>query len=491
MIRNKRRQKEPQKKQDQEQRSDSSTPIASHELREIIHSIGPFPTSNDPLALPEPTTGTNANRPTCTSTSTSDMCSSPSKKAQDRAKARKEYMMTMESNAARDRAANQSKAAESKVHGIRKKAQEKVDNEEDVVKRLQTYSQRAIAFHIRDMQLRDKAVQEEKEREYERRMELAMEADRLREIERREQEEEAKMQKLVEARRVIEDQMSERHQQQLLQEEAKAQENRDMLDQIKRFQLEEMDRAKERREEAARARIEVIRLNEEAAEAKRLERLREKDEDAQILAYQAQQDEILRQREEEERQAELRKKELQKKLLESQSRTLDRRDELDELRARRAAEQKEREFRQKELAEARKRKKDLAILQQAHQQQEEEKRREQQRIAEMRQEEYEGAMRQAREMARREEQEAEIARRKNAQFRLAIQEQILQKERDRKENQFKKFQEGRLRRDMLKEDLEKMETIRGRMVQELEEQGVRPEYFAEMRGMDLERFLSM
>ena len=399
--------------------------------------------------------------------------------------------MTMESNVARDRAANQSKAAESKVHGIRKKAQEKVDNEEDVVKRLQTYSQRAIAFHIRDVQLRDKAVQEGKEREYERRMELAMEADRLREIERREREEAAKMQKLVEARRVIEDQMSERHQQHLLQEEAKAQENRDMLGQIQRFQLEETDRAKGRKEEAARARIEVIQLNEEAAEAKRLERLLEKEEDAQILAYQAQQDETMRQREEEERQAELRKKELQKKLLESQSRTLDRRAELDELRARRAAEQKEREFRRKELIEARKRKKDLATLQQAHQQQEEEKRRERQQIAEMRQEEYEGTMRQAREMARREEEEAEIARRKNEEFRLAIQGQILQKESFLQKEREKNFEEGRLRRDMLRRDLEKMETIRSRMVQELEEQGVSPKYFVEMRRMDLDRFLSM
>ena len=70
LIRNKRRQKEPSKKQDQEQRSDASAlaaapppaPIASHELRDIIHSIGPFPTSNDPLALPEPTTSTNAKK---------------------------------------------------------------------------------------------------------------------------------------------------------------------------------------------------------------------------------------------------------------------------------------------------------------------------------------------------------------------------------------------------------------------------------------------
>ena len=480
LLRNKRR----QKLQDEEAKAvavvDATPPspavAASREELRIIqsHSIGPFPTnaSKDSLS----TSNTNTNN--------------------ERARERKKYMEALEANAAatrnqRDEDSCQSNKQQAKTRAIRRQAQEKVENEEeDVVKRLQTYSQRAIAFHIRDMQLRDKVVQEQKEKEYERRMELAMEADRLREIERREQEEADKVQRLVEARRVIEDQINERHQQQLLREEAKDQENRDMLEQIKRFQLEEEDRAKERKEQAALARLEVIRLNEEAAEAKRLERLREKEEDDQILAYQAQQDEILRKREEEEREAELQKKELQKKLLENQSRTLDRRAELDELRARRAAEQKEREFRRKELAEAQKRKKDLAMLQEAHWQQEEEKKQERRRLAKMRQEEYEGAMRQAKNMARREEQEAELVRRKNAEFRLAIQQQILDRELQRKAQQREKFNEGRRRQEAMKEDIAKMEAIRDRMVKELQDQGIRREYWAEMMRLDIGDFLS-
>ena len=260
---------------------------ASREELRIIqsHSIGPIPAyaSKDPPSTSK--TGNTAG-------------------SNERARERKKYMEALEATASRNqRDSSQSNKQQAKTRAIRRQAQEKVDNEEDIVKRLQTYSQRAIAFHIRDMQLRDKVVQEQKEKEYERRMELAMEADRLREIEQREQEEADKVQKLVEARRVIEDQINERHQQQLLREEAKDQENRDMLEHIKRFQLEEEDRVKERKEQAALARLEVIRLNEEAAEAKRQERIREKEEDDQIMVYQAQQDEILRKREEEEREA--------------------------------------------------------------------------------------------------------------------------------------------------------------------------------------------
>jgi len=481
LIRNKRRQKPSVPPQQATIAGRTpATAIAIQELGQIeSHSIGPFPTFNDPPVVFECKASNGA------------LASQSQRLRDERARERKKYMEALSNaTAAKNRNDSNQSKQQAKVRAIRKQAQEKVDHEEDVVKRLQTYSQRAIAFHIRDMQLRDKVVQEQKEKEYERRMELAMEADRLREIGRREQEEAEKMRKLVEAREVIEDQINERHKQKLLREEAKDQENRDMLERIKRFQLQEEGWAKERKEQAALARSEVIRLNEEAAEAKRLERQREKEEDAQILAYQAQQDEILRKREEEERQAEVRKKELQKKLLENQSRTLDRRAELDELRARRAAEQKEREFRQKELDEARKRKKDLAMLQEAHRQQEEEKRQERQRIAEMRQEEYEGAMRQAREMAQREEEEAEIVRRKNAEFRLAIQQQISDRESQLKAQQREKFNEGRRRQERMKEDVAKMEAIRDKMVKELQDQGIRREYWAEMMGLDIESFLS-
>ena len=107
----------------------------------------------------------------------------------------------------------------------------------------------------------------------------------------------------------------------------------------------------------------------------------------------------------------------------------------------------------------------------------------------MRQEEYEGAVRQAREMARREEQEAELVRTKNAELRLAIQQQILDRESQRKAQQREKFDEGRRRQERMKEEVEKFEAIRDRICATLENQGIRQEYFAEMRGLDIGAFL--
>ena len=429
-----------------------------------------------------------------TCTPVNDARGSPSLPTQDdaaseKARARKIHMLSLEAcSSERDRQRTE-KVSEAKAQSLRRGAQEKAERENDVVKLLNTYQQRAVAFHIRDLQLRDQAVQKKKEQEYERRMELAMEADRLREMERRESEELEKAERLVEARRVIEEQIEDRHQSRLLQAEAKDQENRGMLDQIRQYQTEDEERARVARKNAERARIEVIKLNEEAAEKKRQEKLREKEEDARILLYQDERDEALRKREEEERQAELRKKEIQNKLLENQSRTLDKRAELDELRARRAAEQKEREYRQKELDDARRKKSQLAILAEERRQYEEDKRETKRRDVKTRKEEYENILRQARDMAVREEREAEITEKKNANLRAVLQQQIEENENLRRGRQNDKFDEGRRRQEETRREIAKMEGIRDQMVQEMKGKGVGDKYLSEMMSLDINKFL--
>ena len=60
----------------------------------------------------------------------------------------------------------------------------------------------------RPPELKDKAERDKKEQDYEQRMILAMEIDRLREIEAREAEEERKVQKMIDDRKIIEDQIA-------------------------------------------------------------------------------------------------------------------------------------------------------------------------------------------------------------------------------------------------------------------------------------------
>merc|ERR1712127_785589 len=101
------------------------------------------------------------------------------------------------------------------------------------VKLLNTYSQRAVSFHIRDQQLLDKKDKISKEQDYEKRMILAMEVDRLKDIQRREEIESEKLKKRISDRKVIEEQIEERRRLKLLQEEEREQENQRMNEKIK------------------------------------------------------------------------------------------------------------------------------------------------------------------------------------------------------------------------------------------------------------------
>lgn len=407
----------------------------------------------------------------------------------ERAKARRNHMLALEATEAERRKKVGQAKADRKIRAMREVAQDAVDEQEDVVKVLHTCSQRAAAFQIRDEQLKDKAEREKRERDYERRMDLAMEVDRLREIERREKEEHDRAIKRIEDRKVIEEQIEARHRQRLLQAEAREVENREMLERNKRYQEEDEEKIRRKKDEAAKAQIEVIRLNEEAAEAKLTKKRLEKEEEEKYIAYQKAQDEKLRLREEEEKEEARRKMELQKKLLENQTRSMDRQAELDELRARRAMEEKERAYRRKELAEAQKRKSDLDVLHEARLRQQEERRVAKEREARTKQEEYENCIRNANDMAQRERYEAELAQKKNAELRVMLQAQIEENARLRSGKEKEKYDEGRRIKDMMERERARLEAIRTKMVEDMRAKGVKEKYFSEMLSLDIEKFL--
>jgi len=68
-------------------------------------------------------------------------------------------------------------------------AEKQISSNSDAVKLLNSMGQRAIAFTIRDQQLKEKRRLEELERQLERRTDMMMEVDRLKDIHRRETEE--------------------------------------------------------------------------------------------------------------------------------------------------------------------------------------------------------------------------------------------------------------------------------------------------------------
>lgn len=329
-----------------------------------------------------------------------------------------------------------------KLERIRKNAQVKIDDGQDIVKLLTTCSERATTFQIRDHQLKDQAERDKKEQDYEQRMILAMEIDRLKEIEAREVEEARKVKKMINDRKVIENQIEERHQARLLLEEARDQENREMLERMKLYQVQDEDKARIRRENGVKARTEIIRANEEDIAQKQERKLLEKREDEKMVAYQMEQDERMRQREAEEAEAERKKREIQKKLLDEHERTMDMQSEMDELHARRAMEDAERKYRQKQLIEAQKKKRDIDTLDLARKQQQQVKYEKQKMELEQKQEEYENTIRHSHTMAEREKSEAEYVKRKNSELIKNLQTQMGENTVKRMALEKEKYQEG-------------------------------------------------
>lgn len=404
------------------------------------------------------------------------------------AKKRKEYMKQLELKELEEQKKS-SQFDTAKLDRIRKQAQEKLDEEQDIVKLLKTCSERATTFAIRDQQLKDKAERDKKEQDYEQRMIIAMEIDRLREIEAREAEEKQKLQKMVNDRKIIENQIEERHQARLLLEEARDQENREMLERIQLYQQQDEEKAKERREQAAKAREEIIRANEQDIASKKERRMLEKREDEMMVAYQMEQDEKMRQREAEEAAADLKKRAIQKKLLDEQERTMDRRGELDELRARRAMEDAERKYRQKQLMDAQKKKRDMEILDMAQKQQQREKQQRQEWEKQEQKEEYEAAIRHSHAMAERERKEAERQRQKNEELIANLQTQIDANTKARVEARKNKFKEGAEIRQALAEERVKLEAARDKMIADLKAKGIPESYFSELTTIDIDKFL--
>ena len=156
---------------------------------------------------------------------------------------------------------------------IRGEASAKRDNESDVVKLLSSMAARASAFTIRDKQLEEKKQREHVEEEYERRMDILMELDRVKEIQAREAAEYAKVNKRMQDRQTITDQIRERERQKLFTLEAKEQENMAMKQTMKKYEDEDKVKAERRQEEVIRSRIEVARENAAAIERKKQAKL--------------------------------------------------------------------------------------------------------------------------------------------------------------------------------------------------------------------------
>mmetsp|Transcript_97537 Transcript_97537/g.278928 ORF Transcript_97537/g.278928 Transcript_97537/m.278928 type:complete len:278 (-) Transcript_97537:256-1089(-) len=273
----------------------------------------------------------------------------------------------------------------------------------------------------------------------------------------------------------------------MLLEEEREQENQAMLALMKRYQDEDQASAEKRAVEVKRSREEVMAANAQAIKRKELAKLQDKQEEESILAYQAKKDADIAQREFEEAEKARMAKERQAKLLAMQEKTQNKQAELDELRARRHQEEKERRERGRERAEAELKKSRMAEMAVARTQQAAQRKAMMAREAVMQQQEYEEAVRHAMVQMERESKEASSKTEAAKIHREALQAQINAAEDYRKRHMNDKFEEGRRLKQEFASERAKLETIRDKMVSDMQAKGVNPKYLTEMKSADIQK----
>mmetsp|Transcript_35665 Transcript_35665/g.33809 ORF Transcript_35665/g.33809 Transcript_35665/m.33809 type:complete len:498 (-) Transcript_35665:236-1729(-) len=371
----------------------------------------------------------------------------------------------------------------------RETAQEKVDSSSDVIKMLTSMSVRAAAFTVRDKQLEEKKEREKVEEDYERRMDLLMELDRIREIQRREEVEDHKYGRRLADRKVITDQIEMRTRDKLAAQEAKEQENLAMLSMMKGYSNDDERKAAKRQTDNESSRLEVIEANKEQTERKNRAKEALKREAEDMLRYQAGEDARLTRIDAEASALTRLKNERLARLLADSERSQSSAGKADEIRARRAAEERERRARDKERDDAIKKKSDTMELVMSRKEQALDKSKREQRAKERHEEEYRQELQHLADQADKEEQEQRNKGEATTYYRDMLMAQIEAAQLKKKSTRSGHTDEGADHRLAMVKEEARLGGVRDKMVEEMQAKGVSNRYLSEMRAVDIGKVL--
>lgn len=379
--------------------------------------------------------------------------------------------------------------AEGRAKGLLMLAKEQMDKNSDTVKLLNSMSARAVAFSVRDKQLQEKEDRESVEREMDRRLDIGMEIDRVKDIQKRELVEEEKRHKRFEDGKIITKQMEANRHRKLLSAEMRDQEAQQMVAQFKKYAEDDERKAKLKAIEQDKSRMAVIKANEESILAKAAAKEAAKKEMEEILIYQAKRDAEIAKREAEEAEAARVKKERQKKLLEQQERAQNTAGQLDELRARRAAEEAERRARRSEKEKAAKSRADVQDLLASRAKQASDKKKQTALLEAEAEEEVRQGLLYMQKMEKREEDDAAFKKMMADKHRIGLHDQIEKRAKARADGTGDKYAEGRkFQSELIKEEA-KLKVIRNKMVKDLVDKGIDERYLSEMQNVDIGKIL--
>lgn len=226
--------------------------------------------------------------------------------------------------------------------------------QEDEVKKLNELILGAQCHAVRDAQILERKQILEELQEEERRLDAIMELDRRRAVEAQEQIDELRKQQRIQGKELIVNQIEERLEDRMLWDEIKEQEGQQMLENLEKMQIEELEALEVKKKEQERLQLEIMHINKESLLAKEQKKEEERLADLRAMEYTRKKMEREAEYEAEQRRIKREKEKEVARLRALQERDRDHKAEQDELRARRNQEAAEREWRRKEKEQLKK-----------------------------------------------------------------------------------------------------------------------------------------
>ena len=372
------------------------------------------------------------------------------------------------------------KESKKKKEGLLQNAQDALDEEKDDVKHMNQMCLYSKCVTIRDKQLEEQKRLEAEYRDEERRLDLMMEIERLKNLKHQEELEEKRKAARKQGAFVIIDQIKERELERIKEQEVREKEKQLIVEQINALKEEEKKQIIEKKEIAHKLMLEVEEANRSAISGKEKKKEEERQLEAEIVEY----NRLKAQREEEieldkKKAQEEKEKEVQR-LRDLQEKVSDRQAEIDALRAKRAFEESERAAREKEKKEREHKLKVQREMEAARQSQFSEKERRMAEIAKQERDEY---LRIIQTQKEEEMKDTEIDNEKKNILRdhaNQIRSQITQNEEVKKQERLDYLEEGRKIRKQLDDEKERLLRIKEKKLNDLAHLGIPDKYKTEL-----------
>lgn len=356
----------------------------------------------------------------------------------------------------------------------------RLQEQHDDVKSMNKMVQYAKAVTVRDRQLEEKKWLQARESEEEKRLDLEMEAERIKLIKHFDQREQIARAQNQRAAQTMMQQIAERANDRQRQQDQVMEEKRLMVAQMQELERKEEEANQRRLEANRKAREQLVAANAAAVRAKQAVKQEEIEEDLRVAEYIRKKAAMEAQREAELEQLRHEREMEPARLRAMQERDIDKAAQLDALRAKRHREQKDREWRQQQLEKARKEEAAVQELNEARERMRADKARRFANQALTEQEEYLQMLQWQREQVTRDQLKEQAAREADVVQKATLREQIAEHAAEKKAAYEAYLAEGREIERQRQEQKARLLRIKQAKLEEMAAIGIPSKYHAEL-----------